>query len=145
MIERSSVGSSSVALIERDGFENNYLVGSGMLIENGLLSEILTALTALIRFFAGVDTYMLSDAKTKKNVKYVDAKFGRFQNLPDSKWFAAWRSADSKCNRTVFHWCVFVNAVWDAIVVGNVCRIRGTGMAWIQYECNRAAEAYSFV
>lgn len=89
MIERSSVGSSSVALIERDGFENNYLVGSGMLIENGLLSEILTALTALIRFFAGVDTYMLSDAKTKKNVKYVDAKFGRFQNLPDSKWFAA--------------------------------------------------------
>lgn len=72
-----------------------------MLIENGLLSEILTALTALIRFFAGMDTYMLSDAKTKKNVKYVDATSIRMRNSAGFKIYLIQNGSLSEEARTV--------------------------------------------
>lgn len=37
----------------------NYLVGASVLIQNRLLSEILSALAALVRFLSGVDAQVL--------------------------------------------------------------------------------------
>ena len=65
--------------------------------------------------------------------------------LPDLKWFADGRNVDSKDNRRVFHWYVFVNVGSNATVDGNVYRIRDMDKDAIRYVCSRAAVMWSSV
>lgn len=137
---------------QRNGIENNYLVCTSVLIKDRLLSEVFPTLTTLIWFLSRMNAYVLH--WNKKIDWFITEKSNgndkRFVLLlPDSRWFAVWRSADNKCNHMVFHLCVsvsmeeklknlakicvnyillklvhlHVNAEWDAIVDGSVYHI----------------------
>lgn len=45
--------------VNRNAIRYNYLVGSSVLIQDGLLAEIFAALAAFVGFLAGVDSNVL--------------------------------------------------------------------------------------